>query len=323
VNERVKSDGTTALLAATEAGHADVVSILLRRGADVNATTTDVGTTPLIVAAKAGDAATVKLLLASHANVGAKASRGRTALLEAEAAGHTEVVKLLLSRGAGVMISLPAATFCMGSQRDSVPFKDAPRRVPVEPFQIDPTEVTVAEYGACVNAKKCRAPGVTSPSDTDATFCNWGQPDRANHPVNCVSWEDAKSYCGWAGKRLPTEGEWEYAARGNEGRTEPWGSKPAPYALCWGQLESGTCEVASFPEGDSPLGVKDLGGNVAEWTATQFSRSLADPPIACKPGEWCVYRGRSWTYAYPGGATERWQQRSTHRSDRIGFRCAR
>jgi formylglycine-generating enzyme required for sulfatase activity len=66
-----------------------------------------------------------------------------------------------------------------------------------------------------------------------------------------------------------------------------------------------------------------MGGNVEEWTATEFSYSMADISVACSPGNWCVYRGRGWAAGYPGGTTERWRQRSTYRADLIGFRCAR
>ena len=90
----------------------------------------------------------------------------------------------------------------------------------VENFYIDTYEVTVAQYRNCVNAGVCGDDGV----DYDSQSCNYGQTDRENHPMNCVSWGQAQTYCNWALKSLPTEAEWEKAARGPDGQKYPWGS---------------------------------------------------------------------------------------------------
>ena len=97
-------------------------------------------------------------------------------------------------------------------------------------FSIDRTEVTVAAYRRCVEAKACSAPPVTAPP-----ACNWDKPDRDQHPINCVELADARRYCAWAGKRVPSETEWEKAARGVDARIYPWGNRfdPTFRAVCF------------------------------------------------------------------------------------------
>jgi len=98
--------------------------------------------------------------------------------------------------------------------------------------------------------------------------CNADVPGREAHPVDCVSFFDAAAYCAWASKRLPSEEEWELAARGTEGRRFPWGEASPVGRDCWNRGSS--CPVGSFPQGHSPLGVDGLAGNVSEWTESAF-----------------------------------------------------
>jgi formylglycine-generating enzyme required for sulfatase activity len=217
-----------------------------------------------------------------------------------------------------VMVRLPGGTYTMGETK---------KTVTVQPFLLDVTPVTVAAYEACVKAGKCSAPG-------DGGYCNWGKSDRASHPVNCVDWDQATAYCAWAGKRLPAEEEREWAARGAEQGTKyPWGNDGPADQLCWNggavrrsARDLGTCEVGSFPAGDSPQGLKDLAGNVWEWTSTetlegrrataQRSASDWDPSLVMRGGSW--YNGYSWSFP----AANRSMQRRSYRNDYLGFRCA-
>lgn len=133
-------------------------------------------------------------------------------------------------------------------------------------FALDETEVTVNQYADCVSAYGCTAP------DT-ATDCNWNVGGRGSHPVNCVTYGQAVSYCSWAGKRLPTHHEWEYAARFPDGRMYPWGnstSNPETLANTSNGSDgySTTAPVGSYSAGNSALGLKDMSGNVYEWTQT-------------------------------------------------------
>lgn len=137
----------------------------------------------------------------------------------------------------------------------------------VEAFSIDRTEVTAADYQACVAAGACR--------ETDrGDGCNVGRPGRERHPANCLDWAQARAYCAWRGVRLPTEWEWERAARGPDGRIHPWGDEPADCRRAVIDAGSGpscgqgdtTAPVGSKPEGATTEGVLDLIGNVWEWT---------------------------------------------------------
>ncbi len=219
-----------------------------------------------------------------------------------------------LEPSAGAMVRLPGGTFTMGSDEEG----EGPRHtVTLRAFSIDVTEVTAAAFAACVDAGGC-----AKPIDT-GEGCNYGRAGRGRHPMNCVAFDDADRYCAWAGKRLPTEAEWEFAARGVEGRAFPWGNSMPRDQLCWKHNDQidGTCEVGAYVGGNTPDGVNGLAGNVLEWTSTQLCRPYGSNECLA----WRVQRGGSYW------ANEPAQVRATARdghsimsvADVFGFRCAR
>ena len=206
--------------------------------------------------------------------------------------------------------------------------------VTLSPFEIDRTEVSVGAYARCVSAGACAPAGFTP---GDPRF------DRPELPVTFVRWEDAVAYCAWDGGRLPTEAEWEFAARGPSSRTFPWGSFYNSRVCNHGAFSSdetdgidgfvGLSPVGSFPDGRTPEGLFDMAGNVSEWVADFFSVDEAsgegystDPqtnPTGTATSGPHVIRGGS----YVDGAA--WM-RTTHRAfnaigraPQVGFRCAR
>ena len=219
------------------------------------------------------------------------------------------------------MVSIPAGTFAMGSP-DGVGVSDERPQHPVHvaAFEMDRNEVTVAAYDACVRAGGC----TPAAGDDVSRFCNEGHADRANHPINCVDWNQAEAFCRWAGKRLPTEEEWEYAARGTEGREWPWGAAPPSVGqLCWNRWKTlqGTCAVGSFAASDSPLGLRDMAGNVWEWTSSGYSTDYTHPPDLAPR----VNRGGCWYDTNPSYLRSAHRDRNANNegSDYLGFRCAR
>jgi len=180
---------------------------------------------------------------------------------------------------------------------------------------LDVSEVTAVAYAACVARGACQETGLRC--GKSATY---GAPAKGSHPVNCVTWTDADRYCRAQGKRLPTEAEWEWAARGRlRALVYPWGSAPPADRACWdGQgstLGKGgrneTCATGAFPAGDSPDGLHDLGGNVREWTASRVGRDR-------------VVRGGSWGDSLPEflAAGFRGMNAVDERFEITGFRCA-
>jgi len=159
-------------------------------------------------------------------------------------------------------------------------------------------------------------------------------PERDRHPVVMVAWHDAQAYAQWAGLQLPTEAQWEYAARGPEGRTYPWGDKWDEAKCCnashRAEGEIGTFPVGSFPKGESWCGALDLAGNVSEWCAdwhaeSYYRQSPAHDPQGPDPGGAKVVRGGSWVSLNPGtfrGACRGGDDPANRRSI-CGFRCAR
>jgi formylglycine-generating enzyme required for sulfatase activity len=210
------------------------------------------------------------------------------------------------------MLRIPAGTFVMGSS-DGDPDEKPPHHVTVSAFEMDKTEVTVLDYEACVRAGVCAA------TDTGGS-CNYGKSDRGNHPINCVGKIEAETYCGWVGKRLPTEEEWEYAARGTDGRTYPWGNQPPEGKLCWNRTD-GTCPVGSFASWSSPFGLLDMAGNVWEWTSSGFSSDYQSN----RETDRFVIRGGSWFTDLPSNVRTAYRDRYVpgNRLGHFGFRCAR
>ncbi len=205
------------------------------------------------------------------------------------------------------MMLIPAGNFLLGDEK---------KPIPLPAFRIDKTEVTVADYARCVKAGNCPKPV----SDPDAG--NWGHADRDHHPMNNVSWSEANSFCQWAGKRLPTEQEWEKAARGTDGRTYPWGTQEPTCDRAVVAQDGGGCgkqstwPVCSKPDGDSPYGLCDMAGNVWEWTADWYENKSTR---VVRGGSWLSNSSfpRSISAAHRNGAN-----RPSDRNPSLGFRCA-
>jgi formylglycine-generating enzyme required for sulfatase activity len=224
----------------------------------------------------------------------------------------------------GELVAVPETTFEMGC--DDVGGDDGcsgdaspEHEVTVSAFEIEETEVTQSAYAACVAADECDPPSAFDPGV---------EPDV---PVTGVRWSDAVDYCDWIDRRLPTEAEWEAAARGTVGRTYPWGEDDpdcqyAHYDAC---SPARTID-AGDPAGDvTPLGVRGLAGNVSEWVHDWYSSSYYDDspdedPTGPDSGSERVIRGASYDEEEDSLASwTRDQDPPGERDVEVGFRCAR
>ncbi len=178
-------------------------------------------------------------------------------------------------------------------------------------YCLDRTEVSSEAYERCVQAGHC------SSAERDRKTCNGGRAARGKHPINCVDHAQAAAYCAARGARLPSEIEWEYAARGGDRQLPyPWGEAPPDGRTCW--KHHGTCEVGSFEPGAFDL--HDIVGNVWEWTESWY----APYPWPAKTGHARVYRGGSWSRRFEKWLSPTLRNRSApHREgSHLGFRCA-
>jgi formylglycine-generating enzyme required for sulfatase activity len=234
-------------------------------------------------------------------------------------------------------VPLPSGCFQMGCSGPACKYKGAlpARKVCLDAFALDSKEVTVAEYATCVAAGKCQA----IDRRRGPTTCNSAVPGRDRHPVTCVTWDEAQAYCSWAGMRLPTEAEWEYAARGTRSRTYPWGDgAPTCDRATIDQCKhDSTQPVGSHPTGDTDTGLSDLAGNAYEWVADWYAPSRApsgqpanNPRGPCAGQSPCdrrtlrVMKGGAYSSArqlLPAWA--RYHAEPTQALPFLGFRCAR
>jgi serine/threonine protein kinase len=252
------------------------------------------------------------------------------------------------------MVKIEGATFEMGSPSEGeTPTDETPRHaVAVAPFWLDITEVTVEAYTAC---EACERPprvaeleGITPNGRSFwSQFCN--RPEAKEHPINCLDWHHARAYCATLGKRLPTEAEWELAARGKDAKTYPWGQAPpsgerlnacgsecsrmlterreavgnGPWPRMYDDDDSApaTAPVGRYPAGASPAGALDLAGNVWEWTESHYCPYGKDD---CDDSR-RVLRGGGWdtVESHDLRAAHRLPSAPTASGWSIGFRCAK
>ena len=266
------------------------------------------------------------------------------------------------------MKPIPGGEFFMGAdQLDAEANEKPPHKVKLAPYCLDEREVTVAKYKACSDRGAClRAgrenvwPGITrQQKKTYDPLCNANETeDRLEHPVNCVDWDQARLYCEAQAGRLPTEAEWEFAARGSDGRIYPWGDKapdatllnacgsecvawmkahPDPDATPAAMYDQNdgfvsTAPVGSFPKGASQYGILDIAGNVWEWVGDWFAAydpasasTMTMAPRGPATGDMRVIRGGAWNGAMPAWVRPSWRYSAPpgYRTHGIGFRCAR
>ncbi len=253
------------------------------------------------------------------------------------------------------MVYVPAGEFTMGGTDDllarlkeDIPWvkldnttsdSEPPHTVFLDEYWIDQTEVTIAQYQKCVAERVCGKPAPPGEHNAEQFWPMYDDPVYANYPVTYVDWEMAKAYCEWAGRRLPTEAEWEKAARGEDGRLYPWGdSKPDNELVNFSFANSdektiydqGIAPVDAYPKGASPYGALNMAGNVSEWVAdfyipSYYKESPASNPRGPESGSQYVYRGPNFFSNYNNGEyliTLRSHDKPDIYWGNLGFRCA-
>lgn len=240
---------------------------------------------------------------------------------------NTPIPVIQISPKDGMQIIFVAAgEFIMGSDNDYENESPA-HNVYLDDYWIDKTEVTNAMYYTCMQFGPCKDPlsdGFTAPSD------HYKNPQTATRPITYITWFDAQTYCEWAGRRLPTEAEWEKAARGAYGKIYPWGDKaPTSELSNFDQNNFNLMPVGSFPSGTSPYNAMDMAGNawelVMDWyDETYYQRSPSLNPTGPNEGTRRVMRGGA--YFQPAdeirSAFRNHVSPDYNRSGDLGFRCA-
>jgi len=236
-------------------------------------------------------------------------------------------------------IQIDGGRFMMGTE--SAQGNERPSHtVEVPTFMLNRTEVTVSQYQQCVNVGVCAEPYEVDDCEY-CQKCNWGIPTTSDNPINCLTWQQASDFCVWAGGRLPSESEWEYAARSaGQENVFPWGDEPptCDYAVMWEDWPNGstgcgwerTRPVCSISAGNTAQGLCDMAGNAEEWVQDEYHADYNGAPTDGSAwedslGSGRVLRGGSWLTGY-------WMMMRTRtrrggdpeiRTDSYGFRCAK
>jgi formylglycine-generating enzyme required for sulfatase activity/serine/threonine protein kinase len=232
-----------------------------------------------------------------------------------------------------ILVCVPIGEFVMGSENGDL--NETPvHNVFLDAFWIDQNEVTNDQF-----KRFAQETGYLTDAEKSGSDINWQFPsgpsssiaDLGNHPVVKISWNDAQAYCAWAGRQLPTEAQWEKAARSNDQRTYPWGNTEASASLLNvdqpGDGYERTAPVGSFPLGISPYGALDMSGNVWEWVTDWYEPDYSSADSVTNPtgpdvGENHVIRGGSWFNSSPNArTTKRDFLNPLDSDDKLGFRC--
>jgi len=244
-----------------------------------------------------------------------------------------DIGSTVTGRDSATLVYVPEGEFMMGSDNNIYP-EEPVHAVYLDAYWIDQTEVTNGMYRQCTLAGECAAPYSFNMDFKDGGY--YGFPQFNNYPVVFVNWDQANSYCQWAGRRLPTEAEWEKAARGTDERLYPWGNQTPNQSLANyvyninAATLPGTTQVGTYhPAGDSPYGAYDMAGNVEEWVSDWFSYTYysespyknptgpasGDDLRSTRGGSW---RGDEWSiFSYTRPYTN-----PDDSTTNIGFRCA-
>jgi formylglycine-generating enzyme required for sulfatase activity len=308
-------------------------------------------TAPVVFAVNATspDGITAIELLANDQHVASKPVNGRTSAnvilpWQPAANGDLQIVAratdragrqlsspafVLPVRGAegpiGSMIQVPEGVFKMGDNAGA-PEEKPEREVRLPAFQIDRYEATVGEFRAFVRATNHQTDAEKAGKPANETWRADNIGSRFDHPVRFVSWWDADKYCRWAGKRLPTEAEWERAARGTDLRAFAWGNEFDATRVA---PNTDTTPVGFFFNNGSPVGAYDMSGNVWEWVNDWFqpdyyAQNQNDNPQGPQQGDQRVIRGGSFTNGQDDLRVTRRIKDDASRANRdVGFRCAK
>lgn len=263
-----------------------------------------------------------------------------------------DVGSTLIGKDGATLVYVPEGEFTMGSdaddalaecqkfgtgcERDWFTNEEPPHPVSLDAFWIDQTEVTNAMYAKCVDEGGCKEPANAS-SETHPSY--YGNSEFENYPVIYVDWSMAGAYCSWAGRRLPTEAEWEKSARGTKAFTYPWGNTldgtalnfcDANCALDWANksFNDGYADVSpvgSYPSGQSIYGARDLAGNVWEWVNDWYDVYPGSEMSISKEFQkkYRILRGGSWYYSDANARSAyRLSNAADNTFDNVGFRCA-
>jgi formylglycine-generating enzyme len=244
--------------------------------------------------------------------------------------------KLLIPRSVGGMVLIPAGEFEMGSN-EGENYEKPVHTVYVDAYYIDKYEVTVDQYKLCVSSGRCEVANTNYWFEIDQSqygvYCNYDKSDRGNHPINCIDWKNAQSYCEYAGKGLPTEAEWEKAATWKSGNKYKYPSGKNSISCSDAVMKEngfGCGKISTWSVGSKPQemnGTHDMAGNVWEWVSdwySSYSNGTQRNPTGPSSGSVRVSRGGGWGgVASSLRGANRISYDPSNRVNLLGFRCAR